>query len=122
MKDDRPERAANRAAALAFFRSRPTLSPKSERYYAEWLSLSRYRPMLSHGLGMAGAMLLKQLMPRAEIEAEGVRLGYANDALDDFVELMTRFNVIDLRADMKRQSKEIAEAQKKHKPPGRNPI
>lgn len=90
------------------------LSPKSERYYGEWLSLSRYRPMFSHGLGMAGAMLLKQLMPRAEIEAEGARLGYVGDALDDFVELMTRFNVIEFRADMKRQSREIAEAQKKN--------
>lgn len=73
--------------------------------------------MLSHGLGMAGGMLLRQMMPRAEIEAEGVRLGYVHDALDDFVELMTRFNVIDLRADMKRQSKEIAEVAKKSKPP-----
>lgn len=102
------------AAAVRFFATRPQLSPISERYYAEWLSLSRYRRLVSHSLGMAGGMLLRQTMPRAEIEAEGIRLGYFGDALDDFVELMTRLNVIDFRADMKRQSREIADAQKKN--------
>ena len=112
------DNAEHRAAAAKFFAKRPALSPKSERYYADWLSLGRYRPFLSHGLGMAGGMLLRQVLPRETIEAEGARLGYIGDGLDDFVELMTRFGALEFRADLKRQAKEFAAAQKKNtKPP-----
>lgn len=72
------------------------------------------RLMFSHGLGMAGGMLLNQRIGRDVIRREGKRLGYEGDALVDFVTIVRIIDRIDRSENMQRQAKEIADAQKKN--------
>lgn len=69
----------------------------------------------SHGLGMAGGMLLNQRIGRDVIRREGKRLGYEGDALADFVTIVRIIDRIDRAESKQRQAKEIADAQKKNR-------
>ncbi|MGD9895223.1 MAG: hypothetical protein AB7I59_22705 [Geminicoccaceae bacterium] len=68
--------------------SRPYLSPEEQLYHDAWAYLRRDRPYLSHSLGMSGALLLQQKTPRSAIRAEGERLGFEGDDLDEFIEIV----------------------------------
>lgn len=75
------------------------------------------RLMLSHGLGMAGGMLLFQRIGRENIRREGKRLGYQGDALLDFIDIVRAIDRIDRQENFQRQAEEIAAAQKKGNKP-----
>lgn len=72
------------------------------------------RLLFSHGLGMAGGLLLAQRIGSRAIQREGKRLGFKGDALIDFVTIVRAIDRFDRRDDMERQAKAIAAAQKKN--------
>lgn len=78
-----------------------------------WEDLADDRLMLSHGIGMAGGMLLAQRIGRTVIRREGKALGFEGDALTDFVTIIRAIDRFDRNDDFARQAKAIAEAQKK---------
>lgn len=56
---------------------------------------------------MVGGMIAFQRpIPRAAIEAEGKRLGFEHQHLDEFVEIVTEIDDFDIEMDMKRLAAE----------------
>lgn len=99
-----------------FLLTQPALSPDAQRYFDAWADMADDRQMLSHGLGMAGGMLLHQPIGRDRIRREGRRAGYDGDALIDFISIVRRIDQIDRAENLQRQAKEIAAAAKKNAP------
>lgn len=62
---------------------------------------------------MSGALLLQQKTPRPVIRAEGERLGFEGDDLDEFVEIVAGLEDIDWDESRRQQSEAIAEALKR---------
>lgn len=97
--------------------TRPSLSHDAEEHYAAFLVLASECSMFAQPLGMAGSLLLRQRLTRETVRAEGGRLGYDGDALEDFVEIVRRIDLVDWAAAYKRQADELAAASKKRPPP-----
>lgn len=70
--------------------------------------------MFAQPLGMAGSLLLRQRLTRAAIRAEGERLGFDGEELDDFVEIVHRVDLVEWGIAYKRQADDLAAATKAH--------
>lgn len=65
--------------------SEPEIGADTEAYVSALDHLDADRDEISQSMGMAGGLLLPARIKRNTIRAEGKRLGYRGDDLDDFV-------------------------------------
>jgi hypothetical protein len=71
--------------AVAFLLSQPDVSGDAEEYWAAYQRLHRDRAEVSISAGMGGGVLLPKRVPLPVVRAEGRRLLFAGDDLEDFV-------------------------------------
>jgi len=102
--------AQSRDLATDRLLSRPEITPDLDPYYEAFLHLQRDRPFFSHSLGMAGGILMQQKSRRSAIRAEGKRLAFSGDDLDDFVEIVAHCEDVAFRETFARQAQAVRTA------------
>ena len=93
--------------------SRPFPSDDLAPYWSAFLYLSRDRPRESISLGLGGGLSLERPIPVDRIRAEGARLGYSDDALEDFEAILVRIDDAFVETTVKKQAADAKAAAQK---------
>jgi hypothetical protein len=90
--------------------SRPLPSIELEPYWQAFAYLSRDRPREQVSLGLAGGLSLTRPIPATWIRAEGERLGFTGDALEDFEAIVVGIDDAFVEHSIKREAVEAKAA------------
>lgn len=79
------------------------------------MRLDPYRPRQTIGGGMGPSIMLPLPIPRPDIRAEGERLGYRGEALEDFCEVVEQLDHAIIEATARREA-DRAKAEQRSRP------
>ena len=76
------------------------------------MRLDPYRPRQTIGGGMGASVVLPLPIPRPDIQAEGTRIGYRGDDLDDFCEIVEQLDHAIIEATARREAERVKAEQR----------
>ena len=76
------------------------------------MRLDPYRPRQTIGGGMGPTVMLPLPIPRPDIRADGVNLGYQGESLDDFCEIVEQLDHAIIEATARREAERMKAEQR----------